>query len=68
MCVQIGNPLLWIAYCGREGETVTIQLLYYPAKSRFQTGFILEAFLRRLEGLTGRRDAREFYGRLREIV
>ena len=68
MCVQIGNPLFWIAYCGREGETATIQLLYYPAKSRFQTGFILEAFLRRLKGLTGRRDAREFYGRLREIV
>ena len=61
MCVQIGNPLfgLRIAYCGREGETATIQLLYCPAKSRFQTGFILEAFLRRLKGLTGTRVTRE---------
>ena len=57
-----------VAYCGREGGTAMIQLLYCPAKSRFQTGLILEAFWGRLKGLTGRRDAREFYGRLREIT
>ena len=40
-----------------------IQLLYCPAKSRFQTGLTLEAFWQRLKGLTGTRD----YERLCEI-
>ena len=53
------NCVFRIAYCVRAGETATIQLFDWPAASRFQTGLTLEAFLGRLKGLTGRRDARE---------
>ena len=61
---------LRIAYWVRAGETATIQLFDWPAASRFQTGLTLEAFLGRLKGLTGRRDAREItrdYERMCEI-
>ena len=53
------NCVFRIPYCVRAGETATIQLFDWPAASRFQTGLTLEAFLGRLKGLTGRRDARE---------
>ena len=59
---------LRISYCVRAGETATIQLLYCPAACRFQTGLTLEAFLGRLKGLTGKRDARALHERLRENV
>ena len=61
---------LRISYWVRAGETATIQLWHWPAASRFQTGLTLEAFLGRLKGLTGRRDAREMtrgYERMCEI-
>ena len=45
----------------RAGETAPIQLLYSPEKSLFQVGFTAEAFLGRLDGLTGRSaGARDF--------
>ncbi len=59
---------LRISYCVRAGETATIQLLHWPAASRFQTGLTLEALLGRLKGLTGRRDAGALHERLRENV
>ncbi len=62
---QVGRR---IAYCVRAGETATIQLLHWPAASRFQTGLTLEAFLGRLKGLTGRQDAGALHERLRENV
>ena len=58
MCVQIGNrhfAELRIADCVRAGETAPIGLLYSPEESLFQMGFRSEAFLGRLDGLTGRR-------------
>ena len=46
--------VLRIPDCVRAGETAPIQLLYAPEKSLFQMGFRSEAFLGRLDGLTGR--------------
>ena len=59
MCVQIGNRLflscVWrVPDCVRAGETAPFQLPYAPEKSLFQMGFRSEAFLGRLDGLTGR--------------
>ena len=45
---------LRIAFWVRKGETATIQLFHSREVSRFQTGLTLEAFLGRMEGLTGR--------------
>ena len=56
-----------IAYCGRAGETATIQLFDWPAAFRLQTGLTLEALLGRMEGLTGRRDGRALHERMCEI-
>ena len=50
---------LRISYWVRAGETATTQLFEWPAASRLQTGLTLVAFLGRLKGMTGRRDARE---------
>ena len=67
MCVQIGNRLfaeLRIADCVRAGETAPIQLLSSPEESLFQMGFRSEAFLGRLDGLTGRSAGRRDLVRL----
>ena len=55
--IHIGNQIFLdcvfrIAYCGRAGETATIQLFDWPAAFRLQTGLTLEALLGRMEGLT----------------
>ena len=59
---------LRIAFWVRTGETATIQLFHSREVSRFQTGLTLEAFLGRLKGLMGRRDAGALHERLRENV
>ena len=56
--------VLRIPDCVRAGETAPIQLLSSPEESLFQMGFRSEAFLGRLDGLTGRSAGRRDLVRL----
>ena len=56
--------VLRIPDCVRAGETAPIQLLSSPEASLFQMGFRSEAFLGRLDGLTGRSAGRRDLVRL----